>query len=94
MSVPLAQRSGFRNFSNESEDDDQKVKGDDDDVLAVVETGDLSDEAAIRLLKAKVRVMQEEVRAFKSDSKGRSELVGELQAKYVQTTQIFLGRQS
>ncbi len=29
-----------------------------DDVLAVVDAGDLSDEATIRLLKAKIRVMQ------------------------------------
>lgn len=53
-----------------------------DDVLAAIASGDISDEAALRLLKAKTRVMQEELDALSAQLRDRESVFQESQARY------------
>ena len=49
--------------------------------MTAVAGGDLGDETTIRLLKAKVRVMQEEINALQSDLQMKDTAIADLQSR-------------
>eukprot|EP00048_Salpingoeca_helianthica_P017809 m.239097 g.239097 ORF g.239097 m.239097 type:complete len:437 (+) comp22316_c0_seq1:67-1377(+) len=56
------------------------VKGEEEDaVMAAVLAGEISDEAAVRLLKAKLKVMLEERAATVAELRSRDEVIGDLE---------------
>ena len=54
-----------------------------DAFMTAVAGGDLGDETTIRLLKAKVRVMQEEINSLQSDLQQKDAAIADLQSRYL-----------